>query len=220
MIATPHDQPRVLALLLFLQLCFDGYDIAILSFVAPVVVREWGLASLAPLGIVFSAGLAGMAIGSVAGGWATDRVGAKTILIANTALAGMFTLATAAVASVGEMVILRALTGFALGGSLPAVIRLTLDTGRDARRASRFVLVNLGVSVGAALPGLVVAALLPTIGWRGMFVIGGLLALLFAVILFRHLPITASPAASKRTGMRSGFAALFVGPLRRVTPLL
>src|SRR3954464_15880425 len=79
---------RVLLVLCFLVVAIDGFDTAIVGFIAPAIRAEWRL-ELTHLGPLFAAGLFGLMIGSFTVGPAADRYGRKTMLIASVACFGI-----------------------------------------------------------------------------------------------------------------------------------
>src|SRR5690349_2721309 len=85
---------KVLTLLAALAVIFDGFDIQILGFAIPSIMREWNLprADFAP---VLAIGLAGMALGSPVAGQLGDRLGRRFTLIGCVILFGAATIATA-----------------------------------------------------------------------------------------------------------------------------
>src|SRR3954471_22890303 len=73
---------RLLIVLCFLVVAIDGFDTAIVGFIAPAIRAEWHL-EITRLSPLFAAGLFGLMIGSFAVGPAADRYGRKTMLIAS-----------------------------------------------------------------------------------------------------------------------------------------
>src|SRR5882757_6180885 len=72
-------------LLFILALCFllmacDSYDVAALSFAAPVLIKQWAITPSA-MGLVFSVGLFGLLVGSIVFGWVGDRFGRRRAMI-------------------------------------------------------------------------------------------------------------------------------------------
>jgi AAHS family 4-hydroxybenzoate transporter-like MFS transporter len=168
-------------------LFLDGFDTQAIGFVAPALAREWGVTKVA-LGPVFSAGLFGLMIGALLFGPLADRVGRKKIIIVSTLAFGLGALVTAFVQDVSTLIIIRFLTGLGLGGAMPNAIALTSEFNPRRRRATMVMIMFCGFSVGAALGGLLAAALIPQFGWRSVFVVGGVAPLLLAPILAVKLP--------------------------------
>jgi AAHS family 4-hydroxybenzoate transporter-like MFS transporter len=83
---------------------------------------------------------------------------------------------------------LRLLTGMGTGGALPNVSALTAEFAPVRRRGTAVKLTLVCVPLGGMLGGLLAAWVLPTLGWRGLYGIGGALPLLFAIILWAALP--------------------------------
>jgi AAHS family 4-hydroxybenzoate transporter-like MFS transporter len=168
-------------------LFLDGFDTQAIGYVAPALAKEWGLTKGA-LGPVFSAGLFGLMIGALVFGPLADRIGRKKIIIFSTLAFGLGTLITAFVQDVNTLLAIRFLTGLGLGGAMPNAIAMTSEFNPRRRRATMVMIMFCGFSVGAALGGLLAAALIPQFGWRSVFVVGGAAPLLLVPILALRLP--------------------------------
>jgi AAHS family 4-hydroxybenzoate transporter-like MFS transporter len=168
-------------------LFLDGFDTQAIGYVAPALAKEWGLTKGA-LGPVFSAGLFGLMIGALLFGPLADRIGRKKIVIFSTLAFGIGALITAFVNDVNMLLAIRFLTGLGLGGAMPNAIALTSEFNPRRRRATMVMIMFCGFSVGAALGGLLAAALIPHFGWRAVFIVGGLAPLLLVPILALWLP--------------------------------
>jgi MFS transporter, AAHS family, 4-hydroxybenzoate transporter len=168
-------------------LFLDGFDTQAIGYVAPALAKEWGLTKGA-LGPVFSAGLFGLMIGALIFGPLADRIGRKRIIIFSTLAFGIGTLATAFTGDVNTLLVIRFLTGLGLGGAMPNAVAMTSEFSPHRRRATMVMIMFCGFSVGAALGGLLAAALIPQFGWRSVFVVGGLAPLLLVPILMLRLP--------------------------------
>src|SRR6202043_790240 len=168
-------------------LFLDGFDAQAIGYVAPSLAREWGLTKGA-LGPVFSAGLFGLMIGALLFGPLADLIGRKKIVIFSTLAFGIGTLVTAFVQDVNTLLAIRFLTGLGLGGAMPNAIAMTSEFNPRRRRATMVMIMFCGFSVGAALGGLLAAALIPHFGWRSVFVVGGVAPLLLVPVLALRLP--------------------------------
>src|SRR3954471_3572486 len=168
-------------------LFLDGFDTQAIGYVAPALAKEWGLTKAA-LGPVFSAGLFGLMIGALIFGPLADRVGRKKIIIFSTLAFGLGTLATAFIQDGNMLLAIRRLTGLALGGARPNTVAMTSEFSPHRRRATMVMIMFCGFSLGAALGGLLAAALIPQFGWRSVFVVGGAAPLLLVPVLVARLP--------------------------------
>ena len=168
-------------------LFLDGFDTTAIGYVAPALAKEWNLARGA-LGPVFSAGLFGLMVGALLLGPLADRIGRKRIILLSTLAFGVGTLITAFVNDMNTLFAIRLLTGLGLGGAMPNTVALTSEFSPHRRRATMVMVMFVGFSIGAALGGLLAAALIPQFGWRSVFVVGGAAPLLLAPILALRLP--------------------------------
>ena len=176
-----------LLLLCAAVLFLDGFDTQAIGYVAPALAKEWGLTRSA-LGPVFSAGLFGLMIGALLFGPLADRIGRKKIIIVSTLSFGIGALLTAFVKDVNSLLAIRFLTGLGLGGAMPNAVAMTSEFNPRRRRATMVMIMFCGFSVGAALGGLLAAALIPQFGWRSVFVVGGIAPLALAPFLALRLP--------------------------------
>ena len=176
-----------LVFLTALTIVFDGIDNQLLGVAIPVIMLEWAAprSAFAP---VLSIGLAGMMIGGALAGIAGDRFGRRTALLGSVALFGLMTAAAAAAASPAHLTFLRFLAGAGLGGAIPNATALAAEYVPRRHRPIAVTLTIVCVPVGATLAGLLGTYVLPSLGWRRLFVVGGVVPLLAAVVLWRLLP--------------------------------
>lgn len=168
-------------------LFIDGFDTQAIGYVAPALAQEWKLAR-GSLGPVFSAGLFGLMIGALILGPLADRIGRRRIILASTIVFGVGTLLTMFARDTSSLMVLRVITGLGLGGAMPNAVALTSEFSPHRRRATLVMMMFAGFSIGAALGGLLAAALIPAYGWRAVFLVGGLVPLLLLPVLLRLLP--------------------------------
>jgi AAHS family 4-hydroxybenzoate transporter-like MFS transporter len=199
-------------------LFLDGFDTQAIGYVAPALAKEWGL-TRAALGPVFSAGLFGLMIGALLFGPLADRIGRKKIIIFSTLAFGIGALVTAFVNDVNSLLAIRFLTGLGLGGAMPNAVAMTSEFNPRRRRATMVMIMFCGFSVGAALGGLLAAALIPHFGWRSVFVVGGIAPLLLAPILALRLPESVRfLALTGRANDRVSGLLGFIGPKASFAP--
>ena len=166
----------------FLVVALDGLDTAAIGFVAPALVREFGVTKSA-LSPVFSAALFGMAIGAFIAGPLADRVGRKPVLIVSVLAFGVFTLAAAWSTSIGMLTLLRFLTGLGLGGAMPSSGTLLSEYTPAKYRSLLVNTMYCGFPLGAAAGGFIAAGLIPSYGWQSVFYVGGILPILLCFAL-------------------------------------
>ena len=176
-----------LVFLTALTIVFDGFDNQLLGVALPTIMREWGVAR-ATFAPVVSLGYLGMMLGGTLAGLAGDRFGRKLALLACMLIFGFTTMATAAVGDVTSLAALRLLAGIGLGGAMPNAAALAAEYVPLRHRPFAVTLAIVCVPVGAALAGFAAVSALPAVGWRGMFVIGGIVPIAGALILVRLLP--------------------------------
>jgi AAHS family 4-hydroxybenzoate transporter-like MFS transporter len=174
-------------LLLLLALVADGYDLNIMGFAAPSLVKDWH-ANRAALGPVLSASLIGVLIGAPLGGAIGDRFGRKTAIIAGSATYGVLSLACMLTSDLDQLAVLRFLTGVGFGGVMPNVMALSAELAPRKWAALTTSLVVVGLNIGSSMGGLVRPFLPVQHEWRSLFLIGGLFPLGVAALIALSLP--------------------------------
>ena len=144
-------------------------------------------------------------LGAFIGSPLADRWGRKPVIIASTAIMGVFSLLTAFSDSSSELFAFRFLTGLGLGGVMPNINTLTAEFAPARRRALLMTAMFTGFPGGTVVGGLVAAALVEQHGWPPVFVLGGVLPLVSVVFLLWLLP--ESPRFLALKGRRSEVVA-------------
>jgi AAHS family 4-hydroxybenzoate transporter-like MFS transporter len=90
--------------------------------------------------------------------------------------------------SIEQLTLLRFVGGLGIGGVVPNAIALMAEFAPKKRRALMITIMFSGVSIGAALPGLVDLLTPPEFGWKESFVLGGVVPVLLAVLCVFALP--------------------------------
>lgn len=171
----------------FVIVLLDGFDTAAIGFIAPSLIREWGVArpALAP---VLSAALFGLAAGALMAGPAADRFGRKAVLTTSALLFGAACVWSSFSTSLAELTALRFLTGLGLGAAMPNAVTLMSEYCPDKRRATLTNAMFCGFPLGAALGGFLAAWMIPQWGWRSVLLAGGTVPLLLSLLIVLILP--------------------------------
>ena len=165
----------------------DGFDVQAMGYIAPALVRDWGIQK-AELGPVFGAGLLGITIGSLALSFVADLVGRKPVLIAALVFLSICMLATAYATTIGQLLVLRFVTGIAMGAVVPNVMALTGEYSPARIRVTLMMSASSGFILGGALGGGLAAILIPSFGWRSVFFVGAIAPAMLVVAMILALP--------------------------------
>ncbi|MEJ5976459.1 MFS transporter [Novosphingobium sp. PS1R-30] len=215
--APVHWTRRALAIV---ALCFainmaDGVDVTILSFIAPRIQSDWGIAADV-MGTLFSAGLLGMAIGGMFIAPLADRLGRRRIILAALLLMSIGMIASGFVTSVAQFFAMRVLVGAGIGTVLAAMAALAAEAAPDRHRNLAVGLVQAGYPFAAVFTGLIVAHLLPLYGWHVLLAAAGATTVLLFPIAWVLLT-DAVPMDGETGGHRSGVGGLFADEFRART---
>lgn len=180
----------VLALLCFLIVAVDGMDVAIMGFIAPSILADWQISRPA-FGIVMGAAPIGLAVGAMVAGASSDWWGRRRVLLGSVLGFGACTLLTAFSHNVTEMALLRFATGLGLGAAMPNATTLLSEYVPEHRRSFLIAAMFTGFNLGSALVGFAAAALVPSLGWQSVLIVGGVLPLALLPLLFVYLPESA-----------------------------
>ncbi len=171
----------------FFLMLVDGYDNISIAYIAPLLIRQWGV-DKSVLGPLFSAGLFGGLFGPPLFGYLADRFGRKFAVLLGAFFFGLFTLAQVWANSLGSMMALRFIAGIGIGGVLPITVALNTEFAPRRIRASMTMLSFVGVALGGALGGLVASMFMGTYGWQVIFWTGGIVPMLVSVVAIRIFP--------------------------------
>lgn len=146
----------------------DAMEVLIVGFVLPAIIALWALTP-AQAGLVGAATFAGMFVGAWGWGAAADRIGRRRVFLLTVLLDAAFGLLSALSPNLWALIVLRFLTGTAIGGTLPVDYAVMAEF-LPARARGRFLVYlesfwALGTIVVALLAWAIVPAL-PEQGWR------------------------------------------------------
>jgi len=198
----------------------DSMDVMLYTLVLGQVQRELHL-SAAMGGAMMSVTLLSAALGGVAFGWIADRFGRTRALMFSVLIYSLFTAACGLTHTATELMICRILLGLGMGGEWASGAALVAETWPAQHRGRALALVQSSWAVGYALGALIVALIMPRFGWRPVFFVGILPALL--TLWFRRglrepeawLHAHGEPGGTKKPAAEYHPAQLFRGKLGR-----
>lgn len=173
----------------YLGWTLDAFDFFLLVFVIKDVAGEFGTA-VSSIALAVTLTLALRPVGAFIFGRLADRFGRRPILMLDVALYSVLGFATAFAPNLTAFLIIRALFGVAMGGEWGIGASLTMETVKPEARGLVSGLLQSGYPSGYLIASVAFALLYPHIGWRGMFMIGILPALL---ILYIRRSVPESP---------------------------
>ncbi|MEU7632166.1 aromatic acid/H+ symport family MFS transporter [Nocardia sp. NPDC049220] len=197
--------------LCFATILFDGYDLVVYGSTLPTLIAydRWDL-DASTAGVIGSAALVGMLLGTLTVGAVTERLGRRRILLGSIAWFSACMLATAAAPNEIVFGALRFLTGIGLGGVVPTCIALTVEFAPRSRRQIANAVMFSGYSVGGVIAAITAIALLPETDFRVLYAIGALPLITLLPLAYRLLPESISYlAAHGRTAEARATAARY-----------
>ena len=209
----------------FLGWTLDGYETYALIATVQVIVADLAANSSRPdfmAGLAIGITLLGWGIGGLVGGVLADKIGRRPVMLWSIVLYATFTGLTALVPSFALLIVLRFLTGLALGSEWCTGASMIQEAWPERARTKGAAIVQSGFGVGsliAALVWLLIGYADPE-GWRWMFVVGILPGLL-VFWLRRNIPESERwEKATKDTEERTPLRSLLGDDSARSTVLL
>jgi MFS family permease len=194
----------------------DSFDVMVYSIVVAELVKDPTLhLSLQTAGILNSVTLVAAAVGGIAFGVIADRVGRKRALIAAVLIYSVFTAACGLAQSALQLAIFRIFLGLGFGGEWATGAALVSESFPARHRGKALAFVQSSWAIGYGLAALVNLVVMPIWGWRGVFFVGVLPALL-TVWIQQHVdePQIWHQAAAPERGR---FGAIFEPSIVAVT---
>lgn len=178
--------------LLVVALCFivnmlDGMDVLILSYIAPTLQEDWGIGA-DRMGVVFSAGILGMAIGGIVIAPLADFFGRRLLVLGSLATSTAAMLLSGFAPGVPELMLLRVFVGIGIGAVLASMAALIAEYAPDRDRNFAVGLLYAGYPLGAILTGVVAAWAIPVFGWKAVLGGAGVVSAAMLPVLLFLLP--------------------------------
>jgi SHS family lactate transporter-like MFS transporter len=174
----------------FLGWTLDAFDFFLMIFVLRAIATEFGT-DVKSVSIAVTLTLAMRPLGALVFGMLADRHGRRPVLMVDILLFSVLELASAFAPTLTVLLILRAAFGFAMGGEWGIGASLAMETIPASARGLASGVLQEGYACGYLLAAVVYGLLFDTIGWRGMFAVGVLPALL---VMYIRRNVEESPA--------------------------
>jgi len=169
-----------------LTMFFDSVDGLSISFVLPVLARQWHITP-SQAGYMIAANFFGGAIGAICCGWLAERFGRMRLISLTVGFFGLMSLCSAFSWSFASLLAFRLIQGFFLGGEIPVAHTYINEWSTSRKRGRYFLLYSVIFAFGGLCAALLGVWIVPSFGWRYMFFIGALPALI-AIYLTRRVP--------------------------------
>ena len=167
----------------------DAMEILLIAFILPAIGEEWGLNNTQK-GLLGTAVFVGMLAGAWGWGWLSDRIGRKTGFISTVAIDSVFGLLSAFSPSFIWLLVLRAITGFGVGGTLPVDYSIFAEYLPAKSRGRYLVLLESFWAIGTIAAAGLAWLIVPRLGWRWLLAVSALPGIL---IFFIRRSIPESP---------------------------
>lgn len=176
----------------------DAFDFFLMVFVMKSIAGDFH-AQVKDVAYSITLTLMFRPVGALVFGWLAERFGRRPVLMIDILLYSFFELASAFAPSLATLLILRALFGFAMGGEWGVGCSLVMETIPVESRGMISGILQEGYALGYLFAASVYGLLFSLIGWRGMFAVGVLPALL---VLYIRRGVKESPVWTHRDRRR------------------
>ena len=149
----------------------DGFDLLILGFMLTLISGDLGLTT-GQAGSLVTWTLVGAVLGGFIFGTLSDKFGRVRVLTWTIVLFAVFTGLCAFAQGYWDLLIYRTIAGIGLGGEFGIGMALAAEAWPAQHRAKATSYVALGWQLGVLAAALLTPLLIPIIGWRGMFMVG------------------------------------------------
>jgi len=181
-----NDRARKVVIASFLGWMLDAFDFFLMVFVFSDIAKTFGV-SITTVTVAVTLTLAMRALGAFIFGRLADRFGRRPMLMLSVLCYSILELLSGLAPSLATFLILRALFGIAMGGEWGIGSSLTMETIPAKWRGWVSGLLQSGYPGGYFLATIAFYVVYPWIGWRGLFIVGALPALLVLYIR-RNVP--------------------------------
>ena len=197
----------------FLGWTMDAFDFFVVVFLVDTLAERFGVPKKEIVWTI-TATLAMRPLGAVLFGLLADRFGRRVPLMANVLFFSTVEILCGFAPNYGTFLVLRALFGIGMGGEWGVGASLAMESAPARWRGILSGILQSGYSIGYLLAAVAARFVLPAWGWRAMFWVGGLPALLALYIRWH------GPESEAWKQHRAPNLGAILGTVRRFAPRL
>ncbi|AZU62795.1 MFS transporter [Neobacillus mesonae] len=172
---------KVILFLLFSSNLISAMDRFVINYGIVPISKEFHLDATST-GLILSIFFLGYAIMQIPGGWLSDKFGARIVILISVFSFSIFTGLTGVAWSFGILVFIRFIFGIGEGSFFPAGGKLIADAIPEERRSKAMSVFLSALTAAGIIAPILATSMMVNIGWRWMFVVIGLLGLLFGML--------------------------------------
>jgi MFS transporter, putative metabolite:H+ symporter len=165
-----HIKPRVI---MGSATFFDAFDSLSLAFILPVLIGLWKL-NPGQIGILISMGYLGQAVGAIIFGWMAERFGRVFSAKWTILLMSVMCIACVFAGNFNTLLLFRFIQGIGVGGEVPVAAAYINELSRAHGRGRFFMLYEMIFPLGLMLSAQIGTLVVPSFGWKWMFLLGGI----------------------------------------------
>jgi MFS family permease len=195
----------------------DSFDVMLYALVLAALMKDLGMAKLTA-GLLGSATLVASAAGGLIFGVVADRYGRTRALMSSILIYSVFTAACGFAQTIAHLAVFRVCLGIGMGGEWASGAALVSETWPAEHRGKALGFMQSAWAVGYGAAALVVAVVMPIWGWRAVFFVGVVPALLTVWVQRRvEEPAVWRARTAVAAARRGRLADVFRGDLLRLT---
>ncbi|MBL9215343.1 MAG: MFS transporter [Opitutaceae bacterium] len=174
-----HMKPRVI---MGSATFFDAFDALSLAFVLPVLKGLWDL-SVGQVGLLISIGYIGQFIGALFFGSLAEKIGRVKSAMFSIGLMSVMAIGCMLSGNYEWLLVCRFIQGIGVGGEVPVAAVYISELSPTKARGRFFMLYEMIFPIGLMVTGQLGAWLVPSYGWKSMFLVGGVPGIVIAILV-------------------------------------
>ncbi|KZL90247.1 MFS transporter [Clostridium magnum] len=169
--------------LLYIGFCILFIDRAAISIALTSMSKDFGLTS-SQSGLVLSVFYISYALIQVPGGWLSDKLGSKVVIIIAVIMWSLFTMFTGFSWSFTSLLVIRFMFGIGEGPYAAACLSETSEVFGYKNRSKSTSSMLSSNYVGSAIAPMIIAPIMIAFGWRATFHVVGIIGIIFVAIYY------------------------------------